>query len=58
MPCLDCWCKVISRAQPGVERVEVSLERGEATVGYDWSVIDQDLIAGRGAVLYYTLCVT
>ena len=33
--------------QPGVESVVVSLERATATVGYDWSVTDQHIIAGR-----------
>ena len=29
-----------------MESVEVSLDSGQAKVGYDWSVIDQDSIAG------------
>ena len=33
--------------QPGVESVVVSLERATARVGYDWSVTDQHIIAGR-----------
>ena len=32
--------------QPGVESVVVSLKRATATVGYDWSVTDQHIIAG------------
>ena len=38
---------MISRKDPGVETVSVSLTEGRATVGYDWSVTDQDIIAGK-----------
>ena len=49
MTCQSCVRNISTflRDQPGVESVVVSLERATATVGYDWSVTDQHIIAGR-----------
>ena len=49
MTCQSCVRNIESflSDQPGVESVVVSLERATATVGYDWSVTDQHIIAGR-----------
>ena len=49
MTCQSCVRNIQTflRDQPVVESVVVSLERATATVGYDWSVTDQHIIAGR-----------
>ena len=48
MTCQSCVRNIETflRDQPGVESVVVNLKTATATVGYDWSVTDQHIIAG------------